>query len=134
MTRRASAFMEETKAPNRRLERVSFFPEWTEQSLCAGMEDTFFFGSSDPGVRPQYTLADIKRARMLCVGCPVLRDCLTTSLQNKDEYGVFAGSTKNDRKKMLKRIETLITTVAEEVEAHYEFMLEVTRDRRIRAD
>jgi len=95
--------------------RVSFYPEWMDQASCGGMEDTLFFGASDPDKRPQYTLTDIKAARKICASCPVTRLCLETSLINKDEFGVFAGSTRTNRAKILKRIESGSTTLQDEV-------------------
>lgn len=113
--------------PSPEYDRISFFPDWTEESSCAGMDDTFFFGASDPDTRPQYTLTDIKNARRLCVQCPVLRECLRYSLSNRDEYGVFAGSTSNNRERMLKRIKNGLTTIDDEVDAHVEWLERTAR-------
>lgn len=95
--------------------RVSFFPEWMVEAICAGMDETLFFGASDPDQRPQYTLTEIKKARKLCAQCPVARICLESSLRNNDEYGVFAGSTRTNRVGMRKRIDSGSTTVEDEV-------------------
>lgn len=95
--------------------RVSIYPEWMDLSVCSGMDDTLFFGASDPNERPQFTLTQIKEARKLCAKCPVARICLQTSLENRDEYGVFAGSTRTDRAKMLMRITTGITSMNDEI-------------------
>jgi len=95
--------------------RVSLYPEWTEEASCVGESDTLFFGASDPEKRPQYTLTDIKRARQLCAGCPVARQCLKSSLDLNDEYGVFAGSTRTNRVEIRKRITSGVTTQEEEI-------------------
>lgn len=79
------------------------------------MDDTLFFGASDPNTRPPYTLPEIRAARKICASCPVARTCLETSLTNADAYGVFAGSTSSNRAEMLKRIRAGITTMEDEV-------------------
>jgi len=95
--------------------RVSLYPEWTEEAVCAGQSDTLFFGASDPNKRPQYTVTDIKRARRLCASCPVAKECLKSSLDHNDEFGVFAGSTRANRVDIRKRIASGVTTQEEEI-------------------
>ena len=73
-------------------------PQWHDRAACAGMDDFVFFGSSDPNERPAYTLTDIAKAREVCRSCPVLEQCLRAAIENREEYGVWAGTTVNQRK------------------------------------
>lgn len=107
-----------TEEPPRYQNMASLFPDWHLDARCAGESEAIFFGSSDPEVRPTYTLGMIKQARKLCSACPVARECLKAALMNKEEYGVWAGSTRKQRRKMLVRLETGISSVETEIEHH----------------
>lgn len=104
--------------PLRYQNMLKLYPQWHAQARCLGTSDTLFFGTNEPDVRPPYTLGDIKRARLLCADCPVARQCLSTALSNREEYGVWAGSTRKQRKRMLSRIDTATSNVDDEVEQH----------------
>jgi WhiB family transcriptional regulator, redox-sensing transcriptional regulator len=97
---------------------AKLYPDWHQKARCLGTDDSLFFGSGDPDVRPPYTLAEISNARAICAECPVARECLTTALKNREEYGVWAGSTRKQRKAILIRVKTGVTTLPDEVEEH----------------
>ena len=42
-------------------------------------------------------------AKQLCVGCPVIAECLADSLDNRTEFGVWGGMTERQRRALLKR-------------------------------
>lgn len=90
---------------------TGMYPEWHYQASCAGTNDELFFGSSEPDIRPPYNLADINKAKKLCGGCPVSAACLRAALVNREEYGVWAGTTRKQRHKMLKAVEEGIVTI-----------------------
>ena len=97
---------------------AKLYPDWHEKAACQGTDDSLFFGSSDETIRPPYTLAEISNARRMCADCPVARECLTSALEHREEYGVWAGSTRRQRKAILIRVKTGETTLPEEVEEH----------------
>lgn len=46
---------------------------------------------------------DIMRAKMICDGCPVKAECLTQAITN-DEYGIWGGTTREERRSMRRRL------------------------------
>lgn len=47
---------------------------------------------------------DIERAKAVCVGCPVVRECLRTALIGDSQGGVWGGLSESQRKDMHKII------------------------------
>ncbi|OCL37067.1 transcription factor WhiB [Tessaracoccus lapidicaptus] len=45
---------------------------------------------------------DQKRARSVCVGCPVRSECLAEALDNRIEWGVWGGMTERERRALLR--------------------------------
>lgn len=74
------------------------YPDWHLFAKCAGLGTSHFF--SDTKVM-SISKALNKRAMKVCVGCDVLSECLTSALENKDNYGVWAGTTPLMRRRML---------------------------------
>lgn len=87
------------------------YPNWHQQALCVGEKEELFFGASEPNIRPPYNLGDIKRAKALCGGCPVAALCLRSALINREEYGVWAGTTRKQRKKMLHALDAGLVNI-----------------------
>lgn len=46
--------------------------------------------------------ADQKRARAICLGCPVRSQCLAEALDNRIEWGVWGGMTERERRSLLR--------------------------------
>jgi WhiB family redox-sensing transcriptional regulator len=42
-------------------------------------------------------------AKQVCIGCPVIAECLADSLDNQTEFGVWGGMTERERRALLKR-------------------------------
>ena len=66
--------------------------DWTLQAKCRGMQDKLF----PEGV-------DQKRARLVCMGCPVRSECLAEALDNRIEWGVWGGLTERERRQLLRQ-------------------------------
>jgi hypothetical protein len=43
----------------------------------------------------------IEMAKALCAECPMQQKCLQFAIEEKIEFGIFGGSTPNERKAML---------------------------------
>jgi WhiB family redox-sensing transcriptional regulator len=50
-----------------------------------------------------YIDKDEQAAKQVCVGCPVIAECLADSLDNHTEFGVWGGMTERQRRALLKR-------------------------------
>lgn len=61
---------------------------WQESALCAGLDTEMFY--PDAGVGS----ADVQE---FCSNCPVQADCLSASLTNGEEYGIWGGLTESAR-------------------------------------
>lgn len=54
--------------------------DWS-QAKCIGKSELFF------DERPN----SLKKARLLCLGCPIKADCLQHALEYKEAWGIWAG-------------------------------------------
>ncbi|WP_420176830.1 WhiB family transcriptional regulator [Luteococcus sp. OSA5] len=66
--------------------------DWTLLARCRGMEDALFPEGKDQ-----------KRARVVCMGCPVRSTCLAEALDNRIEWGVWGGLTERERRQLLRQ-------------------------------
>ena len=66
--------------------------EWTLHAKCRDMADALFPEGKDQ-----------KRARSVCVGCPVRSECLAEALDNRIEWGVWGGMTERERRQLLRQ-------------------------------
>jgi len=44
-----------------------------------------------------------QEAKQICIGCPVIAECLADALDNQMEFGVWGGLTERERRALLKR-------------------------------
>lgn len=66
---------------------------WNESAACRGGDPEELFDDG-PGQ---------KRAKAVCMECPVLIECLTEALDNRIEFGVWGGMTERERRALLRR-------------------------------
>lgn len=90
------------------------WPEWQEQGRCLGVGNDYFFGDEDE--QPTMNIKQIRQAAKLCDVCPVFRECLRHSLEQKEEYGVWASTSGRVRRKIFRMIEAGEVTVDEVIE------------------
>lgn len=80
------------------------WPDWHEFALCAGADEATFFGARDTTERPAVSMTDIANAKAICEDCPVYETCLGTALglvgENREEYGIWAGTSGRTRKRI----------------------------------
>ena len=72
--------------------------DWRSSAACAGRDPEIFFpiGTMGPGLR------DVDRALTICRGCPVSATCLDWALRSRQEFGVWGGTTEEDRRLLLR--------------------------------
>ena len=66
--------------------------DWTTLAKCRGMGDALFPDAIDQ-----------KRAKGVCMGCPVRFECLSEALDNRIEWGVWGGMTERERRRLLRQ-------------------------------
>src|ERR1700743_606517 len=47
--------------------------------------------------------AEQRRAKLVCLSCPVRTECLAEALDNRIEFGVWGGMTERERRALLRR-------------------------------
>ncbi|GAA1265134.1 WhiB family transcriptional regulator [Saccharothrix xinjiangensis] len=47
--------------------------------------------------------AEQRKAKVVCLGCPVRTECLAEALDNRIEFGVWGGMTERERRALLRR-------------------------------
>ncbi|WP_026422931.1 WhiB family transcriptional regulator [Actinokineospora inagensis] len=47
--------------------------------------------------------AEQRKAKMVCIACPVRTECLAEALDNRIEFGVWGGMTERERRALLRR-------------------------------
>jgi len=66
-------------------------------ALCSEIDPELWFPSMENGrVQSSYEAANY--AKSVCARCPLSLACLTTAIKNKEEYGIWGGSTPRDRR------------------------------------
>ena len=71
--------------------------EWRERAACLEYPAVLFFGLDDsesPGERRTRE----ERAKRICLGCEVRRECLDYALTTKEPYGIWGGLTEIERR------------------------------------
>jgi WhiB family transcriptional regulator, redox-sensing transcriptional regulator len=74
---------------------------WQPRAACRDQDPELFF--SDSHSTPDK--ARVERARAVCSGCPVAYQCLQYAMAT-DSYGVWAGTTKDQRDALKRRVTT----------------------------
>lgn len=64
---------------------------WPLLAKCRGMNDALFPEGKDQ-----------KRAKIICLGCPVRAQCLAEALDNRIEWGIWGGMTERERRQLLR--------------------------------
>lgn len=65
---------------------------WMQDASCRDEDPEMFF--PEPGVG---MLDQIATAKEVCSTCPVRMECLAYAIDNRIEYGVWGGLTRNQR-------------------------------------
>jgi WhiB family redox-sensing transcriptional regulator len=81
------------------------FPDWHQDAACRDIPedkiDSMFFGETDDPSRTSLTITKIKEVKAFCRQCPVYSRCLEHSLTTPERHGVWAGTSKRTRGRIL---------------------------------
>ena len=72
---------------------------WRSAAACRSADPDLFFPitAAGPAVR------QIERAKTICAGCGVRRECLEFALAHDQNYGIWGGTTADDRQRDRRR-------------------------------
>jgi len=93
--------------------RIPKLPSWQEQAACKELPESVFFGAKDPKKRPSITMKEIKTAKKICIECPVFEDCLLHALTQREEYGIWAGTSGRTRARIWEMLSTQSVTISQ---------------------
>jgi WhiB family transcriptional regulator, redox-sensing transcriptional regulator len=72
---------------------------WRSAGACLSADPDLFFPISSTGPAEQ----QVARAKMICAGCGVRRECLDFALSHDQVHGIWGGTTPEDRQRDRRR-------------------------------
>ena len=75
--------------------------DWQSEGACKNMDTSIFFYEDNE--RGQEKDLREKTAKAICDTCPVINECLEFALQIKEDYGIWGGTTPEERKLIRRR-------------------------------
>ena len=72
---------------------------WRSAGACLSADPDLFFPISSTGPAER----QIARAKTICAGCAVRRECLEFALSNNQIHGIWGGTTAEDRQRERRR-------------------------------
>ena len=72
---------------------------WRSAGACLSADPDLFFPISSTGPAERQRA----RAKTICAGCPVRRECLEFALSHNQIYGIWGGTTAEDRQRERRR-------------------------------
>lgn len=78
--------------------------DWHEVARCKEMDPDLFFpvGTTGPA------LLQIEAAKAVCRTCTVQRECLQYAVESNQEYGIWGGTTEEERRFMRRELATRV--------------------------
>jgi WhiB family transcriptional regulator, redox-sensing transcriptional regulator len=67
---------------------------WRSDATCRDLNPDLFFPVGVTG----YAVEQIEAAKSFCRGCPAKEDCLEFAITTNQEYGVWGGTTEEERR------------------------------------
>ena len=79
--------------PSRPAEALAPYATWRLNAACRQVDPELFFpvGTTGPAID------QVGRAKGICQGCPVREACLGWALRNQIAFGIWGGTTEEDR-------------------------------------
>lgn len=81
---------------------------WSAKAACRGIEAGVFYPISEE---------DALIAKSICSGCSAREDCLEFALTNRENNGVWGGSTERERRRMLRHRQRAARSLALSVDS-----------------
>jgi WhiB family redox-sensing transcriptional regulator len=74
-------------------------PDWRNHAACRDADPELFFPDGDN----TSARAHVKKAKLICHGCPVSVTCLSWALATGQEAGIWGGLTEDERRRLQRR-------------------------------
>ncbi|MFI5756249.1 WhiB family transcriptional regulator [Streptomyces sp. NPDC051569] len=75
--------------------------EWLRQAACVDADPELFFPVGESGPAAEQA----ERAKRICHGCPVEKQCLEWALSTGRTSGVWGGTDEEERRRLRRRID-----------------------------
>ena len=69
--------------------------DWRENALCRIADPDWFFHPD--GERAAKRNDRVRRARQVCVQCPVMRECAAFAVESREGFGIWGGMSEDER-------------------------------------
>lgn len=73
---------------------------WRDRAACRGPETALFFPPTTAERRDERDARE-RRAKAICCGCPVQRECLEYALGIGEMHGIWGGLNESERRGLL---------------------------------
>lgn len=70
--------------------------DWRDRAACLDEDPELFFPISEVGPGAE----QVRRAKSVCARCPVRAECLNYAVDNGLGFGVFGGTTAQERRRL----------------------------------
>ena len=67
---------------------------WRERALCAQVDPEIFYPEKG-GIN--------REAKAVCLACPVQVECLDYALDRGEDFGIWGGTSENERRRLKRR-------------------------------
>jgi WhiB family redox-sensing transcriptional regulator len=75
--------------------------DWQMKAACRGMDTALFYHPENE--RGPSRVRRETNAKAVCSGCPVSRKCLEWALAAREPYGIWGGTSVEEREALLRR-------------------------------
>lgn len=75
--------------------------EWQDKGNCVGKDVNMFYHPYNE--RGEEKIERLTEAKAICVGCPVIAECLNHALSVPEHFGVWGGMSEDERRLLLRR-------------------------------
>lgn len=73
---------------------------WQLRAACRGPESVLFFPPSSAERREEREAREL-RAKAICAGCPVRRECLDYAMRIREPHGIWGGLNELERRSLV---------------------------------
>ena len=88
---------------------TTYVTEWRAAGACRSADPELFFPIAT-GVA--VTVTQVMKAQRICAGCGVRQECLDFALAHDQLYGIWGGTTPEDRQRARRRKRRAAATAA----------------------